>query len=662
MLSLASFLGVLMMKRSPWGFLDKGGAHRRPRDTPTQRLSLYDWGLMCGIAGYLSGSTEISFPSSELLQKILDSLKNRGPDGSGIWKASRNQVALLHRRLAIQDLSEAGAQPMRSNDGQLVISFNGEIYNVDELRSWIPEYPFQGTSDTEVILALYQKFGSRMLELLRGMFAIAIWDERKQGLLLARDPYGIKPLYLAETAGGTWFSSSVKSLLHVPEVDLTAEPAGHAGFFLWGSVPEPYTLYRGIRSLRSGHSLWLQRGRSPEERCFGSIAESMTKRTFLPDGETPFTRLRSALRDSVRAHFISDVPVAIFLSAGLDSSTILGLAASGFCPEGLHALTLGFDVYRDTSNDETVEATQIANHYGVPQRIEWVRQLDFEAESIRFLEAMDQPTIDGVNTYFIARMAQNAGFKVALSGLGGDELFGGYGSFRQIPKMMNLVHALHISRRFGGVIRKFTEGMVKTFTSPKYAGILEYGSDLQGAYLLRRSLFMPWELPCVLDPDLAASGLEELRDSKGNGLQSLEHSSLHLQISFLESTRYMRNQLLRDADWAGMAHSVEIRTPLVDQFLLKQLSPLLGSANPPTKVQMAQTPVKSLPPSILHRKKTGFSVPVREWLAQSLPEKPERGLRSWAKFVYQSQRSSAPPSESSSLSRRLFSEEAEQKI
>lgn len=571
-------------------------------------------------------------------------------------------MALLHRRLAIQDLSEAGAQPMHSIDGQIIISFNGEIYNVNELRSWVPDYPFQGTSDTEVILALYQKFGSEMLEYLRGMFAIAIWDEHRQGLLLARDPYGIKPLYLAETAGGTWFSSSVKSLLQVPGIDLSAEPAGHAGFFLWGSVPEPYTLYRGIRSLRSGYFLWLQGDRSPVFKRFSSVAESMICGTPLLHGEAPFTRLRSALDDSVRAHFISDVPVAIFLSAGLDSSTILGLAAGDFPPERLHALTLGFDAYQETSNDETVEATQISARYGVPQHIEWVRQLDFEAESVRFLEAMDQPTIDGVNTYFVARMARNAGFKVALSGLGGDELFGGYGSFRQIPKMMNLVHALHISRRFGGVIRKCTESVLKTFTSPKYAGILEYGNDLQGAYLLRRSLFMPWELPFVLDADLAAEGLEELNHSSENELQLLKQYSLHLQISFLESTRYMRNQLLRDADWAGMAHSVEIRTPLVDEFLLKQLSPLLTSGDPPTKLQMAQTPVKTLPASILDRKKTGFSVPVREWLAQSLPEKPERGLRSWARFVYRHQWSNAQPPESGSPCRRLFPEEAEQKI
>jgi asparagine synthase (glutamine-hydrolysing) len=593
---------------------------------------------MCGIAGYFS-VREGYFPDAEIQQKVLGSLQSRGPDGAGVWTQAQNRAVLLHRRLSIRDLSETGAQPMQSEDGSLVIVFNGEIYNVDELRSWVPDYHFKGTSDTEVILALYEKFGCEMPQYLRGMFAFAIWDERRQGLFLARDPYGIKPLYLAETANGTWFSSQVKSLLEVPHIDLSPAPAGHAGFFLWGSVPEPYTLYKGICSLRSGHSLWLQKGRNPEYRQFSSISGCLAEGTCLPDEESRAARLQGALYESVKVHFVSDVPVAVFLSAGLDSSTILGISATKFRPEGLNALTLGFDAYKNTSADETVEAAQIAEYYGVQQRVEMVLNTDFERESARFLQVMDQPTIDGVNTYFVAKMAHDAGFKVALSGIGGDELFGGYGSFRQIPRIMNAVHALGTSRKFGGAIRRSTEGLLKRVTSPKYAGILEYGGTLEGAYLLRRGLFMPWELPCVLDPDLAAAGLDELERSQfeSRELKDLKKFPLHLQISFMESTRYMRNQLLRDADWAGMAHSVEIRTPLVDEFLLKQMSPLLRSNCAPTKLDMARTPTRTLPDRILYRKKTGFGVPVREWLAQSLPEKPERGLRSWAKFVYRKQ-------------------------
>jgi asparagine synthase (glutamine-hydrolysing) len=593
---------------------------------------------MCGIAGYFSLRNSY-FPSAETQQKVLDSLKTRGPDGYGMWSEPRNQAVLLHRRLSIQDLSETGAQPMHSDDGRLTISFNGEIYNVAQLRSWVPSYPFKGTSDTEVILALYLKFGQKMLEYLRGMFAFAIWDDREQGLFLARDPYGIKPLYLAKTHDGIWFSSQVKSLLEVPGIDLSPEPAGHAGFFLWGSIPEPYTLYRGIRSLRSGHSLWLQRGSEPSYRQFASIAKTLAGNTLLSHERSNTIELEDALRDSIRSHFVADVPVATFLSAGLDSSTILGIAAGNFPPEGLRCLTLGFDAYKNTASDETAEATGVAKHYGVPQQIQMVTQADFEAESVHFLEAMDQPTIDGINTYFVAKMAKDAGFKVALSGIGGDELFGGYGSFRQIPQMVNAVRALHVSRKFGGSIRRHTEQLFKKITSPKYAGVLEYGGSIEGAYLLRRSLFMPWELPDILDADMAAEGLDELERShhETEELELLKEFPLHLQICFLESTRYMRNQLLRDADWAGMAHSVEIRTPLVDQFLLKQLSPLLASKNPPTKLAMAASPEKPLPPATLNRKKTGFSVPVREWLTASLPEKPERGLRSWAKFVYHRQ-------------------------
>ncbi len=593
---------------------------------------------MCGIAGFFN-IIGAELPDAEVQQNVLDSLQSRGPDGLGIWTQSRSQTVLMHRRLSIQDLSETGAQPMHSNDGSLVIVFNGEIYNVDELRSRFPDYPFRGTSDTEVILALYQRYGREMLTFLRGMFAFAIWDERNQALFLARDPYGIKPLYLAETPNGVWFSSQVKSLLKVPGINLSAEPAGHAGFFIWGSIPEPYTLYKGIRSLRSGHSLWLERGNPPRYSQFSSIAESLAGAAPLDTYESKTTQLRSALSDSVSSHFIADVPVAVFLSAGLDSSTILGLAAERLNPYDLRALTLGFDAYKNMPSDETAEAAQIAEHYGVWQKIEMVSKADFEAESGCFLHAMDQPTIDGVNTYFIAKMAKNSGFKVTLSGIGGDELFGGYGSFRQIPKMMNVARALGASRRFGGAIRKYSEHFLKSFTSPKYAGALEYGGTLEGAYLLRRSLFMPWELVDVLDPDLAKAGLEALEhaDFERKELESLKDFPVHLQISFLESTRYMRNQLLRDADWAGMAHSVEIRTPFVDQFLIRQISPLIRSRHPPTKLDMTATLNEALPPSILYRKKTGFSVPVREWLAESLEEKPERGLRSWAKLIYREQ-------------------------
>lgn len=580
--------------------------------------------------------SDVYFPSVSVQQDLIDTLQLRGPDGTGVWQEPKRRVVLLHTRLAIQDLSPTGAQPMQSADGGAVIVFNGEIYNAAELRKWLPDYRFRGTSDTEVVLAMYERYGEGVVEYLRGMFAFAIWDARREGLFLARDPYGIKPLYLAETEDGFWFASQVKSLLKLPKIDRSPAPAGHAGFFLWGSVPEPYTLYQGIRSLRSGYSAWLQRGCVAVEKQFASIAKALVAGPDCGSDETASTVLEGALAESVRAHFIADVPVAVFLSAGLDSSTILGTAAAQFDPGALHALTLGFDAYQGSMNDETILARQIAEYYGVPQNVAMVRRSDFEAESERFLDVMDQPSIDGINTYFVSKMAREAGFKVALSGVGGDELFGGYGSFRQIPATVNLVAGLGISRRFGGSIRRSTEFLFKRFTSPKFAGILEYGGTVEGAYLLRRSLFMPWELPEILGADLALAGLEQLEQAEETDaeLKSLEDLPTHAQICFLESTRYMRNQLLRDADWAGMAHSLEIRTPLIDSFLLMRMAALVRSKQPPTKMDMARSLAKPLPRGILNRKKTGFVVPVREWLRESLPTKPERGLRSWAKFVY----------------------------
>lgn len=463
---------------------------------------------MCGIAGLVSLESGYRVPP-DLSRILLDSMRHRGPDASGLWQQQDARALLLHHRLSIQDLTPTGAQPMHSHDNGLTIVLNGEIYNKEDLYPLVPDYPFRGTSDTEVVLALYEKYGTDMPRLLRGMFAFAIWDERRQALFLARDPYGIKPLYLTETAEGFWFASEVKTLLHVPGVDLAPNPAGHAGFFLWGSVPEPHTLYRGIRSLRSGHTLWLQRGQRPVETQFASIAAA------LADGAetTPQTSLGEALLNSVRAHFLSDVPVSVFLSAGLDSSSILGMAAAALPAASLNCLTLGFDVLAGTPHDETRESAQTASHYSVPQQIQIIHWSDFLDENRKFLLAMDQPTIDGVNTYFIARMARAAGCKVALSGIGGDELFAGYPSFHQIPRMLSLAGKLRVSKKLGAVLRRWTAPLADRLTSPKYAGALEYGTTLEDAYLLRRALYMPWELSEVLDQELAAAGLEVLADS-----------------------------------------------------------------------------------------------------------------------------------------------------
>lgn len=595
---------------------------------------------MCGIGGYLALQHRPADPAA-LLLRMTDAMRNRGPDGHGTWIGNDGQVGFAHRRLAILDPTAASDQPMHAPDGSASIVFNGEIYNFRALRAMLQGdgFVFRTTGDTEVLLHLYAKFGDGMVDHLRGMYAFALWDERRQRLLLARDTLGIKPMYYSMANGTLHFASQVKTLAPLlPQQTPCA--AGRAGFFLLGSVPEPYTIYEEIRALPAGFRLVVESGREPKLLPGRSVAEILASGAALP-ASAPEERaelLHRALIETVAAHMESDVPVALFLSAGLDSTTLAALASE--LPEvRLKALTLAFTTTAGTVGDETPLAREVADRYGIPFYQESVGPEDFAADYGRLLESMDQPTIDGINIYFVSRMAQRAGYKVALSGLGGDELFAGYPSFRQVPRMTKLFGWAGRMPVAGRGFRWVSAGVMRRFTSPKYAGLLEYGHSPAAAYLLRRGLYMPWELPSVMDPEMAAAGLRELdpvlRMSTAIRPLSGGANTARLEVSALEMTMYMRNQLLRDADWAGMANSVEVRVPLVDAELLRQLSPLLTHGTPPTKQDMAATPVRPLPASILNRPKTGFGVPVREWLSAGIAGevKPERGLRGWARHL-----------------------------
>jgi asparagine synthase (glutamine-hydrolysing) len=571
------------------------------------------------------------------LLAMRDAMRHRGPDGEGIWISDNRDVGLAHRRLSIIDLSDSGAQPMASRDGRLRVVFNGEIYNYKSLRAELEAkgYRFQSQSDTEVLLYLYAEHGTDMVHALRGMYAFAIWDENKKGLLLARDPFGIKPLYYADGGTAFRFASQVKALLRSPHVDTTPDPAGHVGFFLWGSVPEPYTLYKGIRALPAGSTLWVSSSGRRAPVSFFDIATvlSATDRSGPVSRDERQACLREALLNSVQHHLVADVPVGVFLSAGLDSTTLTALAVES-SSVSLRTTTLGFDEYRGMENDETILAEKVAERYQTAHRTRWVKREDFQNERERLFAAMDQPTIDGVNTYFVSKAAAESGLKVAISGLGGDELFGSYPSFREIPKMVRLLSPFRLLRGPGRFFRWVSAPVLKHLTSPKYAGLLEYGGTYAGAYLLRRGLFMPWELPEILDSQIARDGWEELKPLMRLDQTIHGATSDRVRISALEMSWYMRNQLLRDADWAGMAHSLEIRIPLVDVELIRRVAPLL-TEDFPSKQDMAHTPHTPLPAEILSRRKTGFAVPVREWLMQAGGQHSgERGLRSWAREVY----------------------------
>ena len=585
---------------------------------------------MCGIAGHFAWDAASPPVDRDALERARDHMAPRGPDGKGLWLDAGRRVGLAHRRLSIIDPSDAAAQPMALDGGRLVIAFNGEIYNYRQLRAALEAAGrrFRTASDTEVVLHLYDRRGRDMVEELRGMFALAIWDGERRGLLLARDGFGIKPLYYADAGGALRFASQVKALLAGGGVDTAPSAAGRAGFFVWGSVPEPWTLFEHIRCLPAGHTLWTDARGARPPACWFDVGAELARAAEAP---APYDRevLRDAVRDTVRHHLVADVPVGAFLSAGLDSTTVVAHAAE-LAPGALRSVTVAFDAFAGTPFDEAEAAAEVAARYNTAHRTEQLEAAEFHDEYDRLRRAMDQPSIDGVNLYFASRAAARSGLKAAVSGVGGDELFGGYDSFSLIPRAVRLLSPLRRLRGAGRAARRLSAPLARRLSAPKYASLLEYGTGYADAWLLRRALFMPWELPSVMDPDQAREGWGAVEAEHRRRRRLEDLSTPRARVCALEMTGYLRNQLLRDGDWAGMAHSLEVRTPLVDTFFFRRVAPMLCAAQPPGKRDLASTPAAPLPGSVLQRPKTGFAVPFHEWFPSRGRPVTTRGARGWA--------------------------------
>jgi asparagine synthase (glutamine-hydrolysing) len=574
---------------------------------------------MCGLVAIHAWHPAASAVDREELRRMAARMAARGPDGQGEWVAADGRVALAHRRLAVIDPGPRAAQPMAAADGSAVLAYNGEIYNFRELRAELERDGaiFRTRSDSEVLLALFARAGEAMLARLRGMYAFALWDARRAALLLARDPLGIKPLYYADDGWTLRAASQVKALRAGGRVSGDIEPAGLAGFAMFGAVPEPFTLLREVRALPAGHALWVdERGPGAPRRHF-SIARAWAEGRV--DGD-PAAAAVEAVRDSVRAHRVSDVPVGVFLSAGVDSGALLGVMVDQAAAPPT-AVTVAFDEYADGADDEAPMATRVAAHYRAPHVVRRVGEAEFRADLPRILDAMDQPSIDGFNTWFAAKAAREAGLKAVLSGVGGDELCGGYASFRDLPRWVRWLRPASGLPLVGRAARLALAPLLAAtgIGSPKAAGLLELGGSWAGAWLLRRGLFMPWELTRVLPREVAVAGLRRLR-WRERIAASLEPDpgSDFARVATLEMSHYLRDTLLRDADWASMAHGVELRTPLVDAALLQAAGPAFAALGPGRgKVVLAQAPRRPLPPITVSRPKTGFQTPVAAWLQRT---------------------------------------------
>lgn len=574
---------------------------------------------MCGIAGVFAYHPSALGHDDALLDVIHAAQRARGPDAEGRWRSADGRVGLAHRRLAIQDLSPAGAQPMVTADGHCQLVFNGEIYNAPELRAELVAegMRFRGHGDTEVVLALLARDGVAALPRLRGMFAIAFRDARSDTLTLARDPFGIKPLYLADDGWRAWFASSVRALASSGAVSRRLEPAAEAGFYLWGSVPEPLTPYLDIRQVPAGcYQQITMAGCQPPVRFADWCPHYLAS---VPTAQS----VTDALRESVQAHLLADVPVGLFLSAGLDSNLLL--AALGAAAQDTRAVTLRFDEYAGSADDESLLAARFAELAGVPHDLVTLTRGDFEAMLPGFWAAMDQPSMDGLNTYLVSWAAARAGLKVVLSGVGGDELFGGYPSFRDAPRWHRLLAApSHVA---GPLLRHALPWLGRQANQrlglPRLPALLAQCHTLADAWRLKRALFLAEELPALMGAERAAEGLARLRVLAPWPDRDVPSLVPEARVSIWEIARYQCNQLLRDSDWASMAHSLELRTPLVDMRLHAAVAGHFAAGLRGKLHWYAASLPDETRRLLAQRPKTGFTTPVGRWLQEV------DGLQDW---------------------------------
>ena len=549
---------------------------------------------MCGILG----SFHPSFHAPVL---SLDRIRHRGPDSRGEWSSSDGRTWLGHTRLAIVDLTEAGAQPMIDPVSGNVLSYNGEIYNHAEVRAALKAAQageWRGHSDTETLLVAYREQGRAVLDRVRGMFAFLLYDAERKVLLAARDRLGIKPLYWMRHDGGVLLSSEVRPLLPYVTTLCSSETLAH--YLTWGASPDAHPLPPEINLLPAGGWMEIDAG--------GEISKGSywpPKRIVAQPVAGAADRVRALLERSVGEHLLADVPVAAFLSGGIDSTIIAALAAKAMGGGRLHTFSVGFPQQRQF--DETALAERVAKQIGA---VHMTVPVD-EAECLSLVQeavtAMDTPSLDAINTYIVAKKAANAGLRIALSGLGADELFGGYSTFTDVPKL----------RRLAMLPQPFRRGLALLGGRGRRLSELPSG-DAGTLAMWRRRFFMNWEareagMPEIgLTPETPPEGLDDFG-----------------RISWAELGGYMRHMLLRDADQMSMAVSLEMRVPFLDHELVEYALGLPAAAKTGFKRPkglLIESCLDVLPTEVYDRPKMGFSLPMDAWMRGPLSDFMHAGL------------------------------------
>jgi asparagine synthase (glutamine-hydrolysing) len=571
---------------------------------------------MCGICGKLNFD-RLEPVNPSLIRRMTDQVIHRGPDGAGEFVDG--PVGLGHRRLSIIDLN-TGAQPMCNEDGTVWVTYNGEIYNFMELRRELETlgHNFRSLTDTEVIVHAYEEWGDASVQRLHGMFAFALWDGGQQVLLLARDRVGIKPLYYTQTGRSISFASELKSLLVDPTVSRRINPAAIHRFLTYYYLPGHETLFADIHKLEPGHLIVVKDGRLYKKKYWDlQFNKSSELRTLAQSGEA----LEQILRQSVKDHMISDVPVGVLLSGGVDSTAILRYAAE-HASEPIRTFTVGFA--GSNVNDERPYARLAAQRFGTEHHEMTVSAKDFRDFLPKYVWHMEEPVCEppGIALYYVSKLARASSVKVLLSGEGGDEAFGGYETYRNIVLLEQLKRALGPAK---GSLRVGLQ-VLASLGWPNAVNYCELVGQTFPQYYRSRAatghtvFSRPGSLLYTSDfsAALQEQGVDDVAvrlGGKMNGRSVLDH------MLYVDTKTWLPDELLIKADKMTMAASVELRVPLLESRVLEfaaSLAPELKVRNWSTKRVLRKALHDAVPPETLTRKKAGFPVPYASWLVGDL--------------------------------------------
>jgi asparagine synthase (glutamine-hydrolysing) len=580
---------------------------------------------MCGINGIFH--FEKSKSRDGEIQKMNETLRHRGPDAAGIF--SEKEIELGHQRLSIIDVSASANQPMDSADGNLILVFNGEIYNYKEIRNQLSDYKFKTHSDTEVVLAAFQKWGENALRILNGIFAFAVWDKSKKELFIARDRLGVKPLYYLSDNDVFVFSSSLKSILSTGRSSAKISKAGLIDYLRYQTVHAPQTIVEDIHVLMPGHFIRINEEDGAQFKSYWSVTKNSQLLRYKSADDVQ-KMIRAQLYKSVEMQLESDVPFGAFLSGGIDSSLMVAIMS-----QVRNQKTDTFSVtFKEDQFSEKKYAEIVAKKFGTLHH-----EIELSAEKFRemipdALSFMDHPSGDGPNTYAVSKLTREEGVKMAISGLGGDELFAGYPVFRQLPEL----HRKKWLRSFPAYARRPFARVYKNLrgsvSAAKKAALLSLEEfDTENIYPYFRKVYMDDQIIKLVNyPNLTLDAVYEITHELVGYKTEGWNLPLLGKISVAEVSTYMQNVLLRDADQMSMAHALEVRVPFLDHELVEKIIPLADiykNTSSPKKL-LTDTFSDLLPEEIYKREKMGFVLPYDMWMKNELKTFCENNLN-WLK-------------------------------